>query len=188
MNVLDVGAILSHPLLLLVLGSVITSILISRVSRHWQNHEKELEVKIALTSKISDSVTRIVMAVQFAEVRAVSQTQADYDKAYLEWEVKRGEISSEIRSYFPDLSIADAWDQYSGVVTDFYVLSGSPDTYRSICVQKASTYFKKDDFRALESASRNSDYLQAFMNLQNHILSRKNFLDHQILASKSALR
>jgi hypothetical protein len=33
------------------------------------------------------------MAVQFAEVGVTSQSQADYDKAYRDWEIKRGQLA-----------------------------------------------------------------------------------------------
>lgn len=116
--------LLSHPLLLLLVGAAISSVLLPWLTHQWQNHEKELEIKSILVQDINETVTDFVVAVQLAEVGAKSQTQEEFDKAYVDWEVKKRQLASRIRVYFPNSGIADDWDRYSKVVTDFYVLSG----------------------------------------------------------------
>jgi hypothetical protein len=42
---------LSHPLLLLIIGAVISSILIPQLTNIWQVNEKELDIKFELAEK-----------------------------------------------------------------------------------------------------------------------------------------
>jgi hypothetical protein len=131
--------------LLLLVGALISSILVPSLTRQWQNHEKELEMKSRLVEDMNNSVTDFVMAVQFAEVGATSQSQADYDKAYRDWEIKRGQLASKIRVYFPGSRIADEWSRYSRAVTDFYVLSGiREESKRGGLVGRLANYFGRE--------------------------------------------
>jgi hypothetical protein len=69
--------LLVHPLLLLIVGALLSSWLIPSITQRWQNHQKELEIKTNLASQISESVTGITMAVQFAPLEAAEQTQQE---------------------------------------------------------------------------------------------------------------
>jgi hypothetical protein len=186
---------LSHPLLLLLIGALISSILVPSLTRQWQNHEKELEMKSGLVEDMNNSVTDFVMAVQFAEVGATSQSQADYDKAYRDWEIKRGQLASKIRVYFPASRIADEWSRYSRAVTDFYVLSGiREESRRAGLVSRLANYFGQGDLQALAAgppddrrSSQYQRYVQAWEILKDRILSKKDEFINDILRSSSAL-
>lgn len=133
---------LSHPLVLLIVGALISSYLIPALTRGWQDHQKELEIKIGLVDQVNEAILGIAMATQFAEVGAKSQTQEDFDKAYLEWEVKAAKIGSRIRGYLPEGIYSD-WHTYVGVVTDFYALTGILDeAKRKEILRKIQNYFK----------------------------------------------
>ena len=49
---------LSHPLLLLLVGALVSSYLLPLLTQSWQNHQKELELKSALVSQISEEARR----------------------------------------------------------------------------------------------------------------------------------
>lgn len=186
---------LSHPLILLLIGAFISSILVPSLTRQWQNHEKELEMKSGLVEEITNSVTDFVMAVQFAEVGATSQSQADYDRAYRDWEIKRGQLASKIRVYFPTSGIADEWSRYSSAVTDFYVLSGTKErSHRVRLLGKLTDYFGEEGFEALAAGApedlgnlQYQRYLQAWEMMKERILSRKDVFINDILKLPSAL-
>ena len=71
-----------QPFLLLITTAPISHYLIPKITRRWQDHQKELELKSGFVSEISESVLGIVLAVQCAESSAASQTQEQYDTAY----------------------------------------------------------------------------------------------------------
>jgi hypothetical protein len=124
---IEVYQLLKHPVFLLLMTALVSSYLIPKITKRWQDHQKEMELKTSFVSEISESVVSMVTAVQFAELRALSQTPDKYDDVYRSWEIKRAVISSKIRGYFPNTTIGSDWDTFSDTVTDVYALSGIKD-------------------------------------------------------------
>jgi len=65
-------SVLAHPLIVLLVGAALTGILVPAFTRRWQNRQKELEIKAALVSDLSEAIMSIVMAVQFVRSRTES--------------------------------------------------------------------------------------------------------------------
>lgn len=118
---------LSHPLTLLIIGALISSYLIPSFTRKWQDHQRELEIKTGLVSDISENVTTFLMAIQFAEVGARSQTQEMFDSAYRNWEINSAVFRSRLQAYFPTKNIGRNWNKFSELVSIFYALTGTTD-------------------------------------------------------------
>jgi len=145
--------LLVHPLLLLIVGALLSSLLIPSITQRWQNHQKELEIKTNLASQISESVTGIAMAVQFSLLGAAGQTQQEYDKAYRDWEINRAVIGSRLRAYFPNSQLAQDWDEFSESITnEFYAPSGTSDAEQraqfrqNFVALKREILIKRDEF------------------------------------------
>ena len=103
--------ILSNQFLLLIVGGILTGLLIPYITTQWQNHEKELEIKTSLVSKISEYVTRMLMAIQFVEVSQSqginsSLTNEEYDNEYRDWKINSDIIQSQIMLTFQKLILA----------------------------------------------------------------------------------
>ena len=178
---------LAHPLLLFILGALITNYLIPRLTRRWQDHQRELDIKIGLVERISESVTAMVMAVQFAMVGAKSQTQEEFDQAFLDWEIKRATIGSNLRAYFPKTNIGPDWDNYSELVTDFYTLTGifnEPDRKHFLRKMQNYTFLSTQsiDWDAL-SKREDPKFAESWDTLKQQILGRKDELVQRILNS-----
>jgi len=118
---------LSHPLLLLIVGALISSYLIPSLTRQWQINEKELEIKTALVSQIGEAVASIMTTAQLAEVRNTSQTRQEYDEAFRRWEMERAVIGAQIQAYFPQTQIGSEWEPYCRVLIHVYRFSGTDD-------------------------------------------------------------
>lgn len=180
-------SLFAHPLVLLLVGVLVTSVLVPRFTRQWQNRDKELDVKTTLVADISESVTDFVLAVQFAELASVSQSQADFDRAYRQWEVDSAAIESKLQAYFPRSDIPEEWRRYSLVVSDFYALSGVSDPAdRRDLVDKFAAYFGENRFTGLASR-RARDFAAAWWLLKARVLQRKDELTEDILDMSSAL-
>lgn len=48
--------ILVHPITLLLIGAGVSSLLIPWFTNKWQDHRKELEIRVDIASKIAESV------------------------------------------------------------------------------------------------------------------------------------
>jgi|GEM_PF-1567384 hypothetical protein len=142
--------ILSNQFLLLIVGGILTGLLIPYITTQWQNHEKELEIKTSLVSKISEYVTRMLMAIQFVEVsqsRGInsSLTNEEYDNEYRDWKINSDIIQSQINAYFTSIDIDKNWKKFSNAVENFYALSGTvSEDLRTDFLQKIETNLSND--------------------------------------------
>ncbi len=182
-----------QPFLLLIATALISHYLIPKITRRWQDHQKELELKTGFVSEISESVLGIVMAVQFAEVGAASQTQEQYDTAYRNWEVNKAIIGSKIRGYFPHTTLGTDWDEFSEIVSEVYALSGTSDeTFRTERLDRLKKYFATDavDWESLANLKLKhggfhefQTFYRAWFSLRKQVLERKDELVQRILDS-----
>jgi hypothetical protein len=152
--------LLAHPLTLLIVGALLSSLLIPNWTRRWQDRRSELKVKVELVDRIDNSVAGMIMSVQFAVLGAEGQSQADYDRAYRQWEVDRRLVRSQLRAYYPERPFARDWDELSEEITALY--AGSQ-----------------------EGASRSGDgrkeYLDYFGETREALFDRTDDLNNQIL-------
>lgn len=152
--------VLKHPLVLLVVGALLSSYLIPSWTNQWQDRQAELEVKITLVNLIDETITQIVMSVQFAVLGSGSQTQAEYDEAYRQWEVGRRIIRSRLQAYYPGSRLLQDWEELSEAVTIFYTRSGTQDP---------------DERQA---------YLDSWSEKRNELFLQKDEVNRQILAER----
>lgn len=185
-----------QPFLLLMATALISNYLIPKITRRWQDHQKELELKTGFVSEISEIVLGIVMAVQFAEVGAASQTQEQFDQAYRTWEVKKAIVGSKIRGYFPNTTLGKDWDEFSEIVSEVYALSGTTDeVFREERLSRLKDYFGTDaaDWQSLENLELKTGgfqdfqkFYRAWFSLRKNILERKDALVQRVLDSRIA--
>lgn len=116
--------LLSHPLVVLAAGAVLTGLLIPLITRRWQDQRKALEIKTDLIERVSCAVSDIFTATQFASVGAASQSQEKFDEAYRTWCQQRVVLTSLIRAYFDSEDLHRAWLRCRACTTAYYVQSG----------------------------------------------------------------
>jgi len=175
----DLAELLKHPLTILFVGALISGLLIPTITRRWQNHQKALEIKTQLVGELSKSIMEIIMGIQFAHLGAKSQKQADFDKAYREWEIQSAVIGTKLQAYFPDTTIPDEWTGFSELVTGFYALEG-------IDQDEKPKFVFVSDFQKKLGLLLDSEYQHQkdWGVLKNGILKRKSELIQKILRAK----
>jgi len=186
-----------QPFLLLIATGAISHYLIPKITKRWQDQQKEIELKTNFISEISESVLKMILAVQFAEVHSKSQTQEQYSAAYREWEIEKAIIGSKIRGYFPNTTLGQDWDEYADIVTEVYALSGTTDTaFRNDRLKGLNLYFDNAaiDWESLEKHhlkeggfNKFQIYSKAWFSLRKSTLDRKDALVQEILNSRVAL-
>lgn len=178
------------PLLAVLLTAALSGYVVPRVTRRWQDHQKELEIKISLVEEISDAVLQFILAMQFAERRI--STQEAYDEAYRKWEVQRAVLTGKLRAYFRDPAISQAFESFSDAVSDFYALAGiSHPEYRTRQIEKLRGYFgdAATDWEKLANREKSYDDFSAWWDLRQQALRRKDAVLRKMLgASMDFLR
>jgi len=161
---------------------------VPRITRRWQDHQKELEIKTSLVEAVSDEVLQFVLAMQFAERKA--STQEAFDEAYRRWEVQRAVLTGKLRVYFRDPTIAQEFESFSDAVSDFYALAGiSHPEYRTQQIQKLKSYFGNAATnweRLADQEERRADFFNwffAWWDLRQQVLLRKDEVVRKLLAA-----
>jgi hypothetical protein len=130
-------ALLSHPLLLLLLGAgltaAVTNYVAPRITHEWQRRDraieirndrsqKELEVKAALARNIGESIGAFLATMHSTEFTTHGKPGPAYDRAYGDWSMHSNGIASQIRVYFGRDGINEKWDEYAATVRTLYYL------------------------------------------------------------------
>ena len=146
------------PIIVVLLTAALSGYFIPRITRDWQDYQKELEIKTSIVESANIEVLNILLAMQFAE-RKVG-TQSDFDKASRTWEIQRAALTGKISVYFNGESVAKDFESFSEALTDFYVLAGVTNAaYRSKQVGKLKDYFGETatDWIILEDQTKRAD-------------------------------
>jgi hypothetical protein len=146
-----------------------------------------------LASQIDDAVTRFLMAIQFVEVGAASFSQADFDQAYVEWEIKREVIETVLRSHGLAADLVSRWDAFATTVSEVYALSGTytpsirlPRLDRlQVALAGAAVQWKDlEDIHAGRSQGpARHNYLMAWFAMRQAVMAQKDQLITNILAT-----
>jgi hypothetical protein len=122
---------LGHPMVLLLTGAVLTGFLLPMIARVSQDRQKELEIKVGLVSELSETIMKIIMAVQFAQhvIKQpipfdISKEQENLNNAYRDWEIESAIIGTKLKAYFLKSKIPDDWETFSEIIKNAYALQG----------------------------------------------------------------
>jgi len=151
----NIGDIATHPLVILIVGAMISSLLIPRITKRWQDHQKELEIKINLITKISEVIMKEVMSVQFMEIEIkhsdvkskdfIKKFESTNDD-YKQLEIESAIIGSQLIAYFHnDNDIIQTWNKLVENLRRFY--ANLQSTYNDILSGKVSDQTKWRDKR-----------------------------------------
>ena len=179
---------LSNPLLLLVVGAGITGLLVPYITNQWQNHEKELELKTSLVTRISEAVSRALTAAQFTNARLPAVV--DYYQSYHDWETAHSAIGSYIRAYFPNTHLGEEWDEYANITTSLIRLSANNSmSEKEQLVGQIQEYFSSCsnniNWNALldinDMRFRNGDFRYNWFIVKDQVILAKNNISEKVL-------
>lgn len=122
--------ILAHPLLLLLVGAMLSNLLIPEWNRRSEVHQRELAVKVEVSTRVNEAVVAMVTATQAALVGARGQSPEEFDRAYMTWQVRRAVIASEFATYGQGTTLARDWEALATAVDDAYASAGLHDPAR----------------------------------------------------------
>jgi hypothetical protein len=79
---------------------------------------------------VSRTVGEFFIATQLAQVDAQSQSQEEFDAAYVRWEVESAVLGAELRAYYPSEALHTEWARCDDLATAYYVQLGISDDQR----------------------------------------------------------
>lgn len=120
---------LKHPLFIAAFSALVTAIVLPQLARHWQDRQRELELKQTLLAQIASTSTTAVrqgVSLVNGQNRAAGGESNDTpdDETYAllrnSWLISRAGARSAIITYFPELETC--WYSYERLIADFHGL------------------------------------------------------------------
>jgi predicted nucleotide-binding protein (sugar kinase/HSP70/actin superfamily) len=119
--------VLVHPLTLLLIGGGVSSLVIPWITNKWQDHRKELEIKVEIASKMSELIAKLFGSALTSSVRKKQPTtDAERDSVYeniAKLFVDFNIIRSKLQSYYSDTEFTNRWYNYWVIINNFYFAS-----------------------------------------------------------------
>jgi hypothetical protein len=184
------------PLLVTVVGALLSAWLIPAVTRQWQDQQKARELKATLVSRISRDTTQALVKSDFVSYGRFGGTRAangappfsdeQFNELDINWRQDSQEIEGLLAAYFPN--VVDQWHQYAALVQNTYFLL-RPRVYlraetltalqrAHVASARQAALLAKPFTDLPAAASRNAYFI-----VSQHLLDAKQRLTSEILRS-----
>jgi len=124
--------IISHPLILLLIGAGITGFLIPKFAESVQARKESFEIKKELIKKINKSTTILLGTTQMLARQKINE-EVIYPE-FLKWKESCAEIGADVRAYWDEgekeSAVEKEWNAYYDRVVDLY------NVITKFCTQK----------------------------------------------------
>jgi hypothetical protein len=181
-----------------VVVALLVNWLIPQFTRKWQDHQKALEIKTALVSEMSESVSSAVMTGRFIASGLVRRSSADpradqraWNEGYRGWTTSSASIGAKLEAYLEKSDVGAEWRSFANVVTDYFQLSANVGPTRSAQVREIFAYrglpknlqLSRKDRHVLASSNSSPVFHRAYAELGRGILERRDDLVQRVLES-----
>lgn len=120
---------LGHPLLLLLVGAVITGLLVPSITHRWQTQQMGQDLKTKVIGEITDASSSTMSQLELTVLPEFGHNASTSSSAtqYQVWMQKGSSIGSEIQAYFPDRGLPLHWGNFYGLMRNFYLFTYATD-------------------------------------------------------------
>ncbi len=127
---------LSHPLVLLFIGAIVTGILVPSFTRGWQNEQTAQATKTKVITDVGDAVSTAMTQLEIDMNPVLNSGIAPHGRlntpqniaaSYNAWTMKKTNVASEVTAYFPSNNIPTHWGNLSGLINNFFLLTYAGD-------------------------------------------------------------
>jgi hypothetical protein len=131
---------LAHPLVLLLIGAIVTSFLFPYLTRGWQDHQRGLELKANLIDQINETTEGALAELSEVEFRdqynalskdatVLNALHTLFIEQFHTWNVKAETILSQLTAYFSSYpKVRRDWQELSRAIGNLWNLSLLSDT------------------------------------------------------------
>jgi hypothetical protein len=125
---------LSHPLLLLLAGAIVTGVLVPSFTNRWQRNQTAQEMKTQVIGTVTTTVSKPMTQLSITQnpVFGAGRSAGGANNpaitgTYATFLSDSDSVDSEIRAYFPDANTPVHWENLSGLIQNFYLLTYATD-------------------------------------------------------------
>src|SRR4051794_10500183 len=180
---------LGNPLLVAVVSTLLVAVVVPKLTKQWQDHQKELDIQTALVGSMSRSSSdAIVSGRMIASGVLAGGVQQAYNDTFRNWQIDSSIDAAKLSAYFPGSDIADRWRDYGNAVGNYLQLTTRPDTYRPTVIGQLRDYAALPktkppiDWRALKAGNSGAAFQNGFILLALALGQRRDELVRDVLA------
>jgi hypothetical protein len=127
----------AHPLLVLLIGALITGILVPEFTHRWQAAETAQNTKTRVITDVSDAASTAMTQLEIdmnpvlnsgvAAMGGRLNSSHAIAGSYNNWTMKSTSVSSELIAYLPGNNIPDQWGSVASLIKNFFLLTYATD-------------------------------------------------------------
>ena len=110
---------LSHPLLLLLVGALISALVVPVFTQRWQEHQRELEIQTSLVSELTRSSSAFMTVVRLRLQDPAGEGQ-DLDEAWRRWRTDSAVTRARLRASYAEHDLVLEWEALDEAMSGFY--------------------------------------------------------------------
>jgi hypothetical protein len=130
--------LLSHPLILILIGGAISALIVPMITQRWQNHQRELDVQAELVSDMTRRTSEHVAAVILADRDALKHRNRRLERARARWIIDSAVVRARLRAYYPGDELVARWERFSDAMFILIGLAECPDVGYPSCDQDSA--------------------------------------------------
>jgi hypothetical protein len=123
-----IARLVSYPFVGVVIGAILTAYLIPKISKQWRK-PKELELKMMVVSKMTETVTAIISAVYLDMVTELMDDE-NFKDAQRKWENDKEGVEAQLHVLFPNSKIVEEWSRFGMAIQGLIHLNLQKDASR----------------------------------------------------------
>lgn len=121
---------LAHPLLLLVIGALMTGIIVPTITGKWQRNQTAQDMKTQVIGDVTSAVSIPMTQLSVTQNPVLAGNgggsiggNGGVAGTYSAFRTKADSVDSEIRAYFPENNIPMHWENLVGLLQNYYLLT-----------------------------------------------------------------
>ena len=111
-----------------IIGAVLTAYLIPKISKQWRK-PKELELKMMVVSKMTESITAIISAT-FLDMVTELMDDENFKDAQRKWQNDKEGVEAQLHVLFPNSKIVEEWSRFGFAIQGLIHLNLQDDMSR----------------------------------------------------------
>jgi hypothetical protein len=190
-------SLLEHPLAPVLVGAIFSAILVPWVARRHQNHQKQLEVNIALVSDMAQTVMAFLTSIESARVlRRTDQTKEAFthmNDEYTKFNTSSAVLGTKLEVYLPHTDVPKRWSALAEILIGLYAAEATDGAEHEAALTRleqrcmALTLSNAQRQEAIRQAERRAgnDRQRRWLMIEETLLQEKGVLIRAVLNARS---
>jgi hypothetical protein len=193
----QIAKALAHPLVVAIASALLSLMLVTLLTKRWQDRQKELEIKSRLVTEMTRTISEPIASSRiWSRGVQLGTGMPSYAETLHQIDIKQAELSALLQVYFPDNpNLSARWRTFSGALNYCVRITAQDEpTRKTAHVEKVREFVCRDgkppdlDWEFLGRAQWNDgfgpEFERIYEALTDWMLQYGNTIVHDVLVAK----